>query len=431
MQVSIESISKTERRVTITIPSEKYDEAFEKRIGKLAKTAKVPGFRPGKVPLSYVKTRYGEHARQEALSEIIQSSFYDAITQEKINPIGTPRVEPKEIVPGQPLEFIATFEVLPEIETIRFDAGSIEKVTAQIGEDDVNKVLERLSEQHIVWKKVDRAAQLKDQVVMDYEVTHDGKAIAQGKASNYPLVLGSKMMIAGFEEGLIGAKAGDKKVLHLTFPETYFAKDIAGKVCDFTIQVKQVSEPELPAMDENFIKKLGVKSGKKDDLLAEVRKNLERQLDYLTKAKLKTIVFDKLLEQNSVEVPKALIEKEAKRIHDELHPHHKNDEAHSHSEAEMASFNEKAKQNVALRLIFDAYVKQQNLVADKARVKTFIDNIAAAYENSAKMVNWYTGDKRRLAQAEMQVLEDQVVEKLLEGVSLKEKMLSYNEFVNH
>jgi trigger factor len=428
MQVSVESPSKIQRRVTVIVPVEKMTQAYDQRIVKLSKTAKMNGFRPGKIPLDVIKKHFGETARQEALSDVIQTSLYSAISQEKLNPVGVPMVEPKPVILGQPLEFVATFEVLPEIEKVTFDVSALEKQVATIQAEDVDKVLEHLRQQHTSWKKADRAAQEKDQVIVDFRGTMDGVAFSGGEAHDYPIVLGSKTMIPGFEEGIMGAQSGDDKIIKVTFPQDYFAKEFSGKEAEFTIKVIKVMQPEMPELNADFVKKLGVKSGSLDDLRAEITKNLERELQRLIKQKLKTQVFNKLIDQNPVEIPKALLEREAKRIHDELHPHHKGQD-HHHTDAENATFNDAAKYNVALGLLVGEFVKQNKLAVDRDRVKIFIDNMSSAYENPAEVSKWYLGNKQALAEVEMQVLEEQVMEKLLENVQVTEKTLSYSEIV--
>lgn len=428
MQVSVERPSKLERRITVVVPEQQLDEAFDKRIAKLAKTAKVKGFRPGNVPLAHIKKLYGDTARQEALSEVIQSSLYAAISQEKLNPVTTPRVEPKTIEPGKPLEYTATFEVLPEIEHVGFKAKEVEKVTSKVVAADIENVIERLCEQHIMWNEVARAAQEKDQVVIDFKGSIDGKFFSGGEAHEYPIVIGSNTMIPGFEEGVKGMKKGDKKTIQVTFPETYFAKEVAGKVADFEIHAHRISEPKAPEMDEALVKKFGIKSGNLDELREEIKKNLEREVERIISAKLKTKVFDMLIEQNPVEVPPAMIDQEAKRIHDEVHPNGKD---HHHTPAEMAEFNEAARRNVILGLLIGQFVKQHQLTPDANRVQDQLNKLASAYEKPSEVIKWYTGDKRRMAEIEMLVLEDQVIEKLLEGVAINEKMLNYNELMRN
>ncbi len=427
MQVSVEAPSRLERRLTVVVPVEKLDEAYNKRIVNLAKNAKIAGFRPGKAPLNVVKQHYGDSARKEALSEVIHSSLYDAMNQEKLNPVGTPIVEPKTVMPNQPLEFIATFEILPEIEKFHFDLKSLEKQIATITEQDIQNVIDRLRAQHTRWKKVDRAAREKDQVVLDFSGSIDGVLFAGGQAHDYSIVLGSKTMIPGFEEGIFGMSAGEEKTITVTFPENYFSKEVAGKAAEFVLKVTSVSEPELPEVDETFVKKLGIKSGDATDLHVEIRKNLERELERIINLKLKTSVFDKVLEQNPMEIPKTLIEREANRIHNEVHPHHGHN--HSHTEAEMATFNEAAKRNVTLGLLVAEIVKQHKISADKARTEAYVAKIASAYENPAEVTDWYLKNKQAYAEIEMQILEEQVIEALLKNVSVTEKMLSYDELI--
>lgn len=429
MQVSVEATNKLERRVTVVVPVEKLEEAYDKRIVKLSKTVKVNGYRSGKVPLEYVKQRYGDTARQEALSEVIQTSLYDAIHSEKLNPVGVPMVEPKAIMPGQPLEFTATFEVFPEVTDVHFNVPTLEKQVAVIADHDVDNVLNHLAKQHTTWQMVSRPAKEHDQVVIDFRGSMDGKVFEGGEAHDYPIVIGSNTMIPGFEEGIIGMQAKEERTINVQFPDTYHAKEFAGKPAEFAITVIRVSEPNTPDMNEAFVRKLGVKSGNIDDLRAEVRKNLERELDRVVKAKLKKHVFDALIEQNPLDIPKALIEREAKRIHDELHPHHAGED-HGHSAEEMATFNDAAKRNVILGVLVAQMIKQRSIAPDRARTEAYIENLASVYENPAEVAKWYANNKRAKAEIEMQVLEEQLVEKLLENVQLAEKMLSYNELIH-
>jgi trigger factor len=428
MQVSVEAPNKLERRVTVVVPVETLEEAFNKRLSKLSKTVKVNGFRSGKIPLDYIKQRYGDTARQEALSEVIQSSLYAAINQEKLNPVGVPEVQPKSVFPGKPLEFIATFEVMPEVESVTFNLTTLEKQTAVIGDADIENVLAHLRSQHTSWHKVDRAAEDKDQVVLDFRGSIDGKTFEGGEAHDYPIIIGSKSMIPGFEEGLVGIKAGEEKVIPVTFPENYFAKEFAGKAAEFAVTAIKVSEPNLPELNDAFVKKLGVKSGNLDDLRIEVRKNLERELIRVIKAKLKKQIFDHLIENNTLEIPKVLIEREAKRIHDELHPHHAGKE-HGHTDAEMSSFNEAAKRNVILGLLVAHLIKKHNIMPSKERLDAYVAQLSSVYENPAEVAKWYANNKRAKAEVEMQVLEEQVTEKLLENVQLTEKLQSYNDLI--
>ncbi len=428
MQVSVEATTKLERRITVIVPVAQLDEAFDKRMAKLAKTAKVKGFRTGNVPLSHIKQLYGDALRQEALSDVIQSSLYAAIEQEKLNPIAAPTVEPKNITPGQPLEYVAIFEVMPEIEGVNFEVKNLEKEIATIADSDIEKVIERLCEQHTTWTAVDRAAKEKDQVVIDFRGAMDGKVFAGGEAHDYPIILGSNSMIPGFEDGIIGIKKNEEKIIQVTFPKDYHAKELAGKTADFTINAKKVSEPHAPAMDETLVKKFGIKSGSIDELRGEIRKNLDREVERLINSKLKAKIFDLLIEQNPIEVPDALIEQEAKRVHDEVHPNHGNKE-HHHTQDEDTKIKEAAKRNVVLGVLIGELVKKKEIKPDADRVKKHLAKVAAAYEDPTEVIKWYAGDKRRLAEIEMYVLEEQVIETLLADIAVTEKVLNYSELM--
>lgn len=429
MQVSVEAPSNIKRRLTITVPAENVEKAFDKRIEKFSKTAKINGFRPGKVPMDVVKQRYGDVAREEALSEVIQQTLYTAMNQEKLSPVSVPMVEPKNIAPGAPLEFVATFDVLPQIEKVKFDLPTLEKEISTIENADIERVLENLSAQRTTWKEVNRPAALKDKTIVDFKGTLDGIPFEGADAHDFTIILGSKSMVPGFEEGIVGAKPGDERKVPVTFPEDYFAKEVAGKVTEFTIKLHKVFQPEIPAMDEALIKKLGIKSGDIKELKDEISRNLQRELTRIVQLKLKTNVFNKLVEQNPVELPQSLIENETKRIHDQLHPHHKGHE-HHHSEEEMAPFQKMAQHNVALGLLIGALAKEHNVTADKEAVKTLVETLASAYEDPQSVIQWYMKDKAKRQEVEMQVLEDKILEKLLEKVKVKDKMLSYSELMN-
>lgn len=426
MQVSVEKVSAVERRLTIVVPPDQVEEAYAKHIDKIAKNANVKGFRPGKAPLSYIQQRFGQDARNEAVSEVIQNALQDAIKEQKLRPVTTPRVEPKQISADQPLEFIASFEVLPEIEKVQFSMENVEKFTVDVKAEDVEHVMQSLQKQYTKWNLVERAAQEKDRVVIDYYAVFEGNSDADNKIENHPLELGSKLMLPGFEDGLIGATAGEERTLQLTFPGDSAVDDKAGKPVEFVVQVKQVFEAEAPLTDENFIRKLGVKSGKEDDLREQIRQSLEQERDRLVKEKVKEQVFRQLLEQNPLDVPHSLIANEAKNIHDEFYPQHQHHDHHQHSDQETAAFNDIAKKRVALGLLISEYAKQFNLKADKNRVRQRIQEIAAVYENPQEVVE-YLSSGERLHGIEAQVMEDQVVDKLIESVTVTEKTMTYAE----
>lgn len=423
MQVSVEKVSKIERRLTIVVPANQVEEAYQKQITELSKKANIKGFRPGKAPMSYITERFGGEARREAYSEVMQNALYQAIVEQKLQPVSAPRVEPKISAPDQPFEFIASFEVLPEIEAIQFSIDKVEKPNVDVKDEDVERVVEQLTKQYTKWNVVERAAQAKDRVVVDYYAIFDGKSDIENKVQNFPLELGSKVMLPGFEDGLLGSTANEERNLKLTFPADFQVQDRAGKPIEFVVTVKQVFEAEVPEMTADFVKGLGVKSGDEAELRKQIRESLEHERDRLVREKLKEQVFRRLLELNQLDVPKALIEREAKTIHDEVHPYH---DHHDHTEEEMNAFNDIASKRVALGLLIAEYAKQQDIKPDQARVMDRIKEIAAAYENPQEVVTYLSTDERR-AGVEAQVVEDQVMDKLLEGVPVTETSISYAE----
>jgi len=429
MQVSVEveKISKVERRLTIVVPAEKVEQAYTIQINRFAKNANIKGFRPGKAPISYIQQRFGEDARREAFSEVIQESLREAINSEHLSPVSRPHVQPKIMTANQPLEFIASFEVLPEIENVKHDIQNIEKLIVEITAEDIDNVITQLIRQYTRWNLVEREAKVKDRIVIDYHSIYEGVADTEHKIENFPFELGSKIMIPGFEEGLLGVKSGEERSLSLSYPADFNVKERAGKPVDFAVVVKQVFEAEAPELNGKFIEKLGIKSGLEEDLRKQVRQTLEHERDRLLKEKLKEQVFRQLLEQNPIEVPASLVAEEAKNIHDEIYPAHQHHDHHQHSEHETATFNDIAKKRVALGLLIAELAKKGEMKPDKNRVLARIAEIASVYESPKEVIEWLSADKQRLAGIESQVMEDQVLDKLMEAVTVTEKVMSYAE----
>lgn len=259
MQVSVENTSALERRMSITVPAERIETQVNKRLQQTAQKAKIPGFRPGKVPMSVIRQRYEADARQEAVGDVIQASFYEAVVEQKLNPAGAPSVEPKVLEKGKDLEYVATFEVFPEFTVAGFESIAVERLSADVADADLDNMLEILRKQNIRFEVADRAAQNEDQLNIDFVGKVDGEVFAGGSAKGTQLVLGSGRMIPGFEEGLVGAKAGEERVLNLTFPENYQNLGLASKAAEFTVTVNTVSEPKLPELTEEFFAQFGIK----------------------------------------------------------------------------------------------------------------------------------------------------------------------------
>ncbi|MEQ9727231.1 trigger factor [Pseudomonas sp. WHRI 8822A] len=427
MQVSVESTSALERRMSITVPAERIETQVNKRLQQTAQKAKIPGFRPGKVPMSVIRQRFEADARQEAVSDVIQSSFYEAVSEQKLAPAGQPSVEPKVLEKGKDLEFVATFEVFPEIKVGGLEAIAIERQQAEVADSDVDNMLDILRKQNTRFEAVERAAEKDDQLNIDFVGKIDGEAFAGGSATGTQLVLGSGRMIPGFEDALIGAKAGEERVINPTFPEDYQNLDLAGKTAEFTVKVNSVSAPQLPELNDEFFALFGIKEGGLEGFRAEVRKNMERELRQAIKSKIKNQVMEGLLAANPVDVPKALIASEVNNLRVQAVQQFGGNIKPDQLPAEL--FEEQAKRRVSLGLIVAEVVKQFELKPDDARVRELIQEMASAYQEPEQVVAWYYKNDQQLNEVRSVVLEEQVVDTVLQKANVTDKSVSYEEAV--
>lgn len=433
MQVSVETTQGLERRMTVDVPKERINEEVDNRLKSLARTARMNGFRPGKVPLRVVKQRYGEQVRQEVLGEVVQQTFQEAVEQEKLVPAGMPKVElvngPDDV--DKDFSYTAAFEVYPEIDSVEVDNIQVEKLSAQVGDSDVDAMLEKLRQQRTEWADVEREAQNGDQVVVDFVGTIDGEAFAGGSAEGQSLVLGENRFITGFEDGLQGARANDVRELDLEFPGDYHNTELAGKPVHFSVTVKAVRESRLPEVDSEFAKAFGVESGDVAQLRSEVRDNLDRELKQTLKARLKDQVMDGLLGANEVPVPGVLVETEARHLMDNMI----NDFQSKGIDAKQlglqpAQFNERALRRVKLGLLMGEIIRQNEIQASADKVRATLEEIAGTYEDPDSVIQWFYGDPSRLKEIEANVLEEQVVEWILERAQISEKEESFDAIMN-
>lgn len=431
MQVSIETTSGLERRLTIGVPADTVEGEIEKRLKEAAKNIRLNGFRKGKVPMKIVKQRYGAGVRQEVVGELISRSFYEAARKEDVKPAGQPSIQPKELSEGKDLEFVATFEVYPEVELKDVSGFKITRHTAEINDEDVDNMIEILRKQAATWKEVDRAAASDDQVNIDFTGTKDGEEFAGGKASGHNLVLGSNSMIPGFEDGIVGMKAGEEKTIKVTFPEDYQAEELKGADAEFLIKVNTVSEQELPELKKPFFQKFGLEKGGIKTFQKEVRTNMERELKNSLKAKVKSQVMDQLIESHEVDLPKALVANEINVLRNQMAQRfgQQPEGVDFKSILPDTMFEEDAKRRVSLGLIVGEVVKSAKLKADAKAVKQMVEEIASTYEDPAEVVEYYYGQRELLAGIESAVLEDQVVEHILKGAEITEATASYDEIM--
>jgi trigger factor len=428
MQVSVETTSGLERRMTVGIPADRIESEVNKRLQQTASRAKVDGFRPGKVPMSVIRKRFGGSARQEVMGEVIQSSFYEAIMQEKLNPAGAPSVEPKELDEGKDFEYVATFEVYPEITLGDFAEIKVERIESEVRDEDLENMLDILRKQNTQFALAERAAENGDQLKVDFVGKVDDEPFQGGTASNTEIVLGSGRMIPGFEDGLVGAKAGDSVTLKVTFPEDYQNLELAGKPAEFDVIVHSVSAPALPELDDEFFAKFGVEEGGIEAFRSEVRKNMERELRQAIKTKVKTQVMDGLLATNNIDVPKALVSTEIDRLREQAVQQFGG--ANIKPEQLPAElFEEQAKRRVSLGLVVADVVKQNDIKPDNDRVRAMVEELASAYQEPEQVVNWYYQNEQQLAEIQSVVLEEQVVDTVLQKAQVTTKQVPYEDAV--
>ncbi len=429
MQVSVEVSEGLERKMTVAVPAAEVDSAVKQKIQETAKRAKLDGFRAGKIPLSVVEKRFGAGIREEVLNEVIQRTYQEALQKEELMPAGYPQVEPIKMEKGEDFEYLATFEVYPEIDLAGFENIKLEKFQADITDADVDEMIEKLRKQRAESVESERAAVDGDKVEINYVGLKDGEEFAGGSAENYALELGSGSMIPGFEDTVVGMKAGDEKVAKLSFPEDYHAEDLKGAAVEFTITVTKVFDEVLPEVTAEFMEGFGVKTGENADFLAEVRKNMERELKQATSNKLKTQVLDGLIAQNSFDVPQALITNEIQRQKQAMVSRFGGGQSFDPSSLPDELFKEQADKSVRVGLILSEVVKKFEISADAERVRAMIEEAAQAYESPEEVINWYYGNQEQLQQVESAVLEEQIVEKVAETAQITETVTSYEEAV--
>merc|ERR1712137_1093954 len=388
MQVSVETTQGLERRLTITVPAESVDNAVKSRLQQLAKTQRINGFRPGKVPVSVIKKRYGQAVRQEVAGDVMQQNFYQAIVQEKINPAGMPLFELTKDQDGEDLEFVAKFEVYPEVEVKGVDDIEIEKTVVEIADEDLDNMLETLQKQHGEWKEVKRKARKDDRMVVDFVGTIDGEEFDGGKAEDFTLELGKDRMIPGFEKPLVGAKKGEEVIVDVTFPEDYHAEALKGKEAQFTVNVKKVEGLTLPKVDEEFAKLFGIEDGDVEALKAEVRKNMERELGQTLKTQLKEEVIAKLLEKNELDLPAALVDQEVNALREQAKQRFSQQGGGQNlSDPPADLFKDNAQRRVSIGLLLGEIIKQNDLKADQEKVDSLIETMVQRKTKKSKKEN--------------------------------------------
>jgi len=429
MQVSVETTEGLERKLTIAIPGDRVDTAVNARLQEAAQTIRLNGFRQGKVPLKVVKNKFGKGVRQEVVGELMNQTYFEAIAQESLKPAGQPRIEPKSIDEGRDVQFVAVFEVYPEIELPDFAAIKAERLVATVSDSDIDQMIETLRKQRQTWVPVQRAAADGDMVNIDYVGKKEGEEFQGGKAAGQNLVLGSERMIPGFEDGVIGKTAGDKFPLQLKFPDEYHSTELAGAEVEFELKLNTVSEQNLPEVDEDFFKSFGVEDGGMEEFREEVSNNMQREMKTASRNKLKTTLMDILVSDLEVAIPAALMSSEINQLKQQTVQQMGGGQGFDPHSMPDDLFREQAQRRVILGLILGEVISQQNIKADADKVRAAVEEIAVTYESPEEVVKWYYSNEEQLQGIESSVIEDQVFDYIIEQAEVSDKEVSYQDVV--
>lgn len=428
MQVSVETTQGLERRLTITVPAEQIEKVVKDNILRETKRARIPGFRPGKVPASVIEKRYGAAIRQDVTGEIMQRNFIEAIVAEKLNPAGAPVFKPGK-TEGNDFQFEATFEIYPEITLAGLDAIEVEQPKAEVTDADVDSMIETLRKQHATYEAVEREAADGDKVKMNFVGSVDGEEFEGGKAEDFELQLGSNRMIPGFEAGINGHKAGDEFEIDVTFPEEYHAENLKGKAAKFAITLTEVQGANLPEVNDEFSALFGITEGGLDALKAEIRKNMSRELEQALKANVKEQVINGLLAANDITIPKALVDGEVNVLRQQAMQRFGNNSKNM-PELPADLFTEQAERRVKIGLLLGEVIKTNELKAEEERVTALIESMASAYEDPSEVVAYYNSNKELMQNMRNVALEEQAVEALLKTAKVTAKDVAFEEFMN-
>ena len=431
--LSIEKVGGLKQRLTVTVPAEDIEQAYQSRLKKVTQTAKLPKFRPGKAPPKIVEQRFGRAILQEVAGELVETTLRMAVEKNHLQIVGMPKVEFGQVLRGQPLEYAVNYEVYPEITLNSFEGEKVRRLNIGVSNKDVNNMLDSLRIHYAEWKETHQAAKSGDRVIINFEGKLDGKTFEGGSAKNFTLELGSNRMIPGFEEGITGIKSGETKVIDVTFPAGYPSEELVGKAVTFTIKVCKVLEPELPSLDDKFVEKLGIKEGGIEALRAKVKKNMEKEVHRYAENKLKMAILDKLVERNPIEVPTVLVDVEVERLQNVTRQQIANQTGKTNEAKKLELPRElylaQAKKRVVLGLLLAEVIKQHDIQADSAQIRTRIEEIAAAYPKPEEVVSWYYNNKKRLVEVESVFLEDQAVAVLLNQLTVEERDVPYEEAI--
>lgn len=427
MEVTVESTGTLERRMRVELPLAPIEQQVDSRLKSVGRTAKIKGFRPGKVPAKVVRQRYGKQVREEVLNEVLQQSYSAAVTQEKLNPASGPTIE-TEADNGKTFAFTATFEIMPEVELKDLEKIKIQKPEVTISDEDVDAMLMNLRKQKATWEEVDRHSADGDRVVIDFVGKLKGEAFPGGEGKNYPVVLGAGQMLPDFEKGLLGVKAGDETTFKVRFPKQYHADELAGKKADFTINVHRVEAEILPELNNEFAKAFNVVDGGIERFTKDVRENMDREAEQKIKGDLREQVMNALLESHPLDIPQALKHQEMQSLQREAM--RRMGVENAEQAPPLDDFAAAAEKRVALGLLLRQVIVDKELTVDKAMIRVHVEELCAGYENAEDMANMYMSNPQVMQQIEPIVVEQQAIEWIIENGKTKEKKISFKEYMN-
>ncbi len=427
MQVSVETTGNIERKLSIVVPLERIDGEVDKRLKSMRGRVKIDGFRPGKVPMSVVSQQYGDSVYQEVVGEIFQSTFYEAAEQEKLKVAGMPQIEATTLEPGKDLEFTATFDIYPQFEIADISKMKVTQPVVKLAASDIDEMIETLRKQQQDWKEVKRAAKKGDLLVVDFDGKLDGKEFEGGSAQDFSVELGAGRMLKDFESALKGMKAGDKKEAEVTFPEDYPAENLKGKTAQFTLNVKTVSSPSLPTVDKDFIIKFGVADGTSKSFKAEIKANMQREVDQRIKSRAKQSVMEGLHDLHEIDLPTSLVNDEIKQVRSEME---QNSQGADMSSLPDDMFRDQAARRVKLGLIVGEIITKNKLKKDQSRIDEMLNSLAASYEDPESLIEYYRSNQQTMQTIEAAVMEEMIVDWVLEKAKVKDETLKFTELMN-
>ncbi|MFK3737767.1 trigger factor [Massilia sp. TN1-12] len=440
MATAVENLGKLERRLTLSFPLSDVRTEVEKRLKQQAKTARAPGFRPGKVPLKMVAAQYGYQIESDVLNDKVGQAFNDAATEAQLRVAGMPKIEPKQEAPEGMLAFDATFEVYPEVVLPALDGIEVETVKTDVSDAEIDKTIDILRKQRVHFHTKGEAgehgdggeavAANGDRVTVDFVGKIDGVEFDGGKAEDYAFVLGEGRMLPEFEAATVGLKVGESKTFPLPFPEDYHGKDVAGKTAEFTITLKKLEWAHMPEVDAEFAKSLGIEDGSVEKMREDIKVNLEREVNARIKARNKEAVMDALVKHTEMDVPKVMIEQDSQRLAEQT----RQDMAQRGMDVKSLPFPAdlfatKAERRVRLGLILSQLVQDNNLQASQEQVKAQIEDFAQSYEDPKEVLKYYYSDRRRLGEVEALVLEENVVNYVLGKAKVTSKDIAFDELM--